>query len=50
MEFVLHKTSLSATAQFMPSPPAIPLLRNLIDQQGAFWLSLKLEPERPAAP
>jgi hypothetical protein len=33
-----------------PRPPAIPLLRNLIDQQGAVWLSLKLEPEWPAAP
>jgi hypothetical protein len=34
----------------MPSLPAILLLRNLIDQQGAVWFSLKLEPEWPAAP
>jgi hypothetical protein len=35
-------TMVSATAQWMPSPPAIALLCNLIDQK-------RLEPERPAA-
>jgi hypothetical protein len=35
MGIVVQLTSVTATAQFLPSAPAIPLLRNLIDSSGS---------------